>query len=138
MIHIKHVAKFLATGSLAGVVATWVVAQEPSNPPAAPQPPSPQAPLVGQESPAEATPPSADPSTETDTAAEPSQPNLGRLDENMAENWLAYGGNNHATRYTPSGQITRENVDQLEVAWHFHTGDLPPDSDDPDVSPSAD
>ncbi|RUT34881.1 membrane-bound PQQ-dependent dehydrogenase, glucose/quinate/shikimate family [Arsenicitalea aurantiaca] len=39
--------------------------------------------------------------------------------------WPAYGGTNHATRYSPLNQITRDNVDQLEVIWEFRTGDLP-------------
>lgn len=56
------------------------------------------------------------------------------LDANDEENWLAYGANNHATRFSPAGQITRENVAGLREAWHFHTGDLPP-SDEPTLPP---
>ena len=39
--------------------------------------------------------------------------------------WVAYGGDNSATRYSPLTQITRENVDQLEKVWEFRTGDMP-------------
>ncbi|MGE4336326.1 MAG: membrane-bound PQQ-dependent dehydrogenase, glucose/quinate/shikimate family [Pigmentiphaga sp.] len=39
--------------------------------------------------------------------------------------WPAYGGNLHATRYSPLNQITPENVGELEIAWTFRTGDLP-------------
>jgi quinoprotein glucose dehydrogenase len=39
--------------------------------------------------------------------------------------WPAYGGTYHATRYTPLGQITPENVSNLEQVWQFRTGDMP-------------
>ncbi len=39
--------------------------------------------------------------------------------------WVAYGGDNHATRYSPLTQITRENVGDLELVWQFRTGDMP-------------
>lgn len=39
--------------------------------------------------------------------------------------WPAYGGDNHATRYSPLSQITRENVADLELVWEFRTGDMP-------------
>ena len=41
------------------------------------------------------------------------------------DDWLAYGRGYDALRYTPLAQIHRGNVDQLERAWVFHTGDLP-------------
>jgi quinoprotein glucose dehydrogenase len=41
-----------------------------------------------------------------------------------AGEWHAYGRTGHGQRYAPLDQITPENVDQLEVAWHHHTGDL--------------
>ncbi len=37
--------------------------------------------------------------------------------------WHAYGRTGWGQRYSPLDQITPENVDQLEVAWHYHTGD---------------
>jgi quinoprotein glucose dehydrogenase len=48
-----------------------------------------------------------------------------QLDHNDADTWVAYGANNRATRFSPANQITPENVAKLDVAWHFHTGDLP-------------
>ena len=39
--------------------------------------------------------------------------------------WPVYGGTNSAQRYSPLGQITRANVDHLQRAWVYHTGDLP-------------
>src|SRR5690606_30337573 len=44
-----------------------------------------------------------------------------------ATNWTSYGGSNLSNKFTPSAQITPENVSQLEVAWHFHTGDNKPE-----------
>lgn len=41
------------------------------------------------------------------------------------DDWVAYGRGYDARRYSPLAQITRDNVDQLERAWVFHTGDLP-------------
>jgi quinoprotein glucose dehydrogenase len=58
------------------------------------------------------------------------------LDSNTAENWVSYGADNHATRFSPADQITPQNVSQLQEAWHFHTGDLPPD-DEPTMPPAA-
>lgn len=43
--------------------------------------------------------------------------------------WVAYGGDNHATRYTPLDQITPENVGDLELVWEFRTGDMPEDDE---------
>ncbi len=41
--------------------------------------------------------------------------------------WAAYGRSNAATRFSPLGQITRDNVGDLERAWVFRTGDMPVD-----------
>ncbi|WP_170150187.1 pyrroloquinoline quinone-dependent dehydrogenase [Parahaliea mediterranea] len=38
--------------------------------------------------------------------------------------WPAVGGNAAGQRFSPLQQITPENVDQLEVAWVYHTGDV--------------
>ena len=38
--------------------------------------------------------------------------------------WPAYGGTWDGLKYSPLAQITPANADKLEVAWHFHTGDL--------------
>lgn len=40
-----------------------------------------------------------------------------------AGEWHAYGRDGHGQRYSPLTQITPDNIDQLEVAWHFETGD---------------
>ena len=38
--------------------------------------------------------------------------------------WPAYGGSEDATRYSPLTQIDPENVDDLEIAWVYHSGDF--------------
>lgn len=43
----------------------------------------------------------------------------------VGADWPAYGGTYSARRYSPLAQITPANVDQLQRAWVFHTGDLP-------------
>ncbi|HEX2466152.1 MAG TPA: hypothetical protein VHR17_16130, partial [Thermoanaerobaculia bacterium] len=37
--------------------------------------------------------------------------------------WPSYGGDPGGMRYSPLTQIDRGNVDALEVAWTFHTGE---------------
>ncbi|MCB0667291.1 MAG: PQQ-binding-like beta-propeller repeat protein, partial [Saprospiraceae bacterium] len=38
-------------------------------------------------------------------------------------NWTHYLGDPHSSQYSPLDQINTENVDQLEVAWTYVTGD---------------
>jgi len=38
--------------------------------------------------------------------------------------WSFYGGDAGGTRFADSAQITRENVDDLEIAWTYRTGEL--------------
>ncbi|MBI2421283.1 MAG: pyrroloquinoline quinone-dependent dehydrogenase [Candidatus Hydrogenedentes bacterium] len=38
--------------------------------------------------------------------------------------WPSYGNDPGGSRYSPLTQITRENVQHLEAAWTFHTGDV--------------
>lgn len=38
--------------------------------------------------------------------------------------WPDYGNDKGGTRYSPLTQITPHNVQHLEVAWEYHTGDL--------------
>ncbi|MCH8685739.1 membrane-bound PQQ-dependent dehydrogenase, glucose/quinate/shikimate family [Pedomonas mirosovicensis] len=38
--------------------------------------------------------------------------------------WPYYGGDRFGRRFSTLGDITPDNVDKLEVAWVFHTGDL--------------
>ncbi len=39
------------------------------------------------------------------------------------ENWICVGGDRGCMRYSSLQQINRENVNQLEVAWTYHTGE---------------
>jgi len=41
-----------------------------------------------------------------------------------ASEWPAYGRTQEGTRYSPLQQITPENVNDLQVAWTFRTGDM--------------
>ncbi|HEY8683393.1 MAG TPA: membrane-bound PQQ-dependent dehydrogenase, glucose/quinate/shikimate family, partial [Rhodanobacter sp.] len=41
-----------------------------------------------------------------------------------AGDWSAYGHSGYGDRYAPAQKITAQNVDQLQLAWTFHTGDL--------------
>jgi quinoprotein glucose dehydrogenase len=38
--------------------------------------------------------------------------------------WPYYGGDEFGQRFSPLDEITRENVDKLEVAWTYRTGEL--------------
>lgn len=38
--------------------------------------------------------------------------------------WPSYGRSNLGQRYSPLEQITPENVDKLELAWQYRTGDM--------------
>jgi quinoprotein glucose dehydrogenase len=42
----------------------------------------------------------------------------------FAQEWPHYGGNAGGLRYSPLANINRSNVQQLQVAWTYHTGDL--------------
>ena len=50
---------------------------------------------------------------------------LSSLTPQADSDWVAYGRGYDANRYTPLGQIDRDNVDQLQRAWTFQTGDIP-------------
>lgn len=52
-------------------------------------------------------------------------PQHGQVDSGDASEWREYGRTKAGTRYVPAGQITTENVHELEVAWTYRTGDLP-------------
>lgn len=39
--------------------------------------------------------------------------------------WMHWGNTTHGDRFAALDQITPENIDQLEVAWTFRTGELP-------------
>ncbi len=38
--------------------------------------------------------------------------------------WVAYGGTGAGNHYSTLDQITPQNVNQLQIAWEFHTGDV--------------
>ena len=38
--------------------------------------------------------------------------------------WPAYGGAPGGGQYSPLSRIDRENVEELEVAWIYHSGDV--------------
>lgn len=42
--------------------------------------------------------------------------------------WEHYGGDEGGSRFSPLSQINPDNVDQLQPAWTYHTGDLDPDT----------
>lgn len=52
-----------------------------------------------------------------------------RLGDSPKEDWLAWGRSNMGQRYSPLDQITPDNVDQLEEAWRYQTGDTKQPSD---------
>ncbi|MBT7953328.1 MAG: pyrroloquinoline quinone-dependent dehydrogenase [Gammaproteobacteria bacterium] len=41
----------------------------------------------------------------------------------MADEWLVHGGDKQGTRYSSLKQITPGNVDDLELAWQYRTGE---------------
>ncbi len=43
--------------------------------------------------------------------------------KSVARDWRYYGGDPGGMRYSPLGQISRSNVQNLRVAWTYHTGD---------------
>lgn len=43
------------------------------------------------------------------------------------DNWTSYAGSNLSNHFTPSAQITPQNVGELEKIWEFHTGDVKPE-----------
>ncbi|MGZ8503199.1 MAG: pyrroloquinoline quinone-dependent dehydrogenase, partial [Flavitalea sp.] len=43
--------------------------------------------------------------------------------DNQSVDWPIYGGTTNADRYTKLSQIDTTNVDQLQVAWTYRTGD---------------
>lgn len=38
--------------------------------------------------------------------------------------WASFNGQPNGQKYSPAAQITPDNVDELEVAWELHTGDV--------------
>ncbi|MGK3124237.1 membrane-bound PQQ-dependent dehydrogenase, glucose/quinate/shikimate family [Candidatus Pantoea formicae] len=50
-------------------------------------------------------------------------------EQGAAKDWTAYGGTTDGQRFSALNQITKDNVQNLEVAWTYHTGDLRQDAD---------
>ena len=50
-------------------------------------------------------------------------------EQGAANDWTAYGGTTDGQRFSSLNQITKDNVQNLEVAWTYHTGDLRQDAD---------
>ncbi len=44
-------------------------------------------------------------------------------DSGPVSDWRSYASDPGGSRYSPLTQITPENVDDLEIAWTFHTGE---------------
>jgi quinoprotein glucose dehydrogenase len=45
-------------------------------------------------------------------------------EQGAKDDWTAYGGSTDGLRFSALNQITKDNVNNLEVAWTYHTGDL--------------
>ena len=58
-----------------------------------------------------------------------------RAMSSAGEDWSAYGGSIHATRFSPLTQVNAGNVDQLTRIWDFETGDLPSEAAEGKYSP---
>lgn len=50
------------------------------------------------------------------------------------DDWIAYGGTNAGTHYSSLGQITPENIGQLEEVWRIQTGDAPTPNSPPEIT----
>ena len=48
---------------------------------------------------------------------------LGSLNWAQADDWPVHSGDKQGTRYSQLKQITPDNVDDLEVAWRYRTGE---------------
>lgn len=44
--------------------------------------------------------------------------------ESESDAWSSYGGDSGGTRFASAAQITPDNIDRLEIAWTFRTGEL--------------
>lgn len=101
--------------------------------PPAPAPGTPEAPdAPAAPSPDAGTDAAPDGTAITDEAAAPPDPASGPSADpslwpamEVGADWPVYGGNLAATRYSPLGQINRDNVGDLEPVWEYRTGDMP-------------
>ena len=44
--------------------------------------------------------------------------------EELSSQWPSWGASPEGTRYSAANQITPDNVEQLQVAWTYSTGEL--------------
>ncbi|MCK5210961.1 MAG: pyrroloquinoline quinone-dependent dehydrogenase, partial [Cyclobacteriaceae bacterium] len=47
------------------------------------------------------------------------------------DNWPIYLGDKHNSHYSPLTQINKENIDEIQVAWEYKTGDSDPKGNTP-------
>ena len=117
-----------------------LVAQE-TTAPSAPEPSAPEAPSTSPATPAPDGEPAeaAVPVQPADGDASPANTSLAAAQPEpqleVGADWPAYGGTYYATRYSPLSQITRDNIDQLERVWEYHTGDMPSEAAEGKYSP---
>lgn len=48
--------------------------------------------------------------------------------EDMLTDWRQYANTSKGTRFSAADQITKNNINQLEITWTFNTGDIPENS----------
>ena len=65
--------------------------------------------------------------TEAFSRAAVSSPDNNVAGNHDKNNWTSYAGSNLSNHFTPSAEITPQNVGQLEKVWEYHTGDLKPE-----------
>jgi len=104
-------------------------------PGAEPAPPAevPAAPAAEPAAPAETPAPAEEQATATTATGIEARGPLPVLP--VGANWPAYGGDYHANRFSPLGQITPENVGQLERVWEYRSGDMPSEEAEGKYSP---
>ncbi|HEY5417209.1 MAG TPA: pyrroloquinoline quinone-dependent dehydrogenase [Gemmatimonadaceae bacterium] len=59
--------------------------------------------------------------------ASPARGQAGSAPSSTDGEWRAYGRDALGSRWSPLGEITRENVSRLEPAWTYHTGETAPE-----------
>ena len=103
-------------------------APQPTDQPTAPTQAPSETPATGSPS-LERSPAAMPAGEETAEAATGQQTDQGnrapRPQPEIGADWPFWGGDAQATRYSPLDQITRDNVDQLERAFIYRTGDMP-------------
>ncbi|WP_128254151.1 pyrroloquinoline quinone-dependent dehydrogenase [Falsirhodobacter deserti] len=95
---------------------------QPAQPTAEPEP-QPDAAAPGEPAPDDLPAPEGAGQAEAPVPAPAERP--AQAQAQVGSDWPFWGGNADATRYSPLSQITPENVDQLERAFVYRTGDMP-------------